>query len=199
MSYMNGSYMSMYGSAGGGSPYGLQGGPMSPGGSQSGGDVGGGITGINHPSHSPGSVKSEAGGSGGPPTSVSMGSGSPGSLPPGSTSAGVPPLSNVKREPTSIPPPLGSGPGSVGQPSQSLPPGPGGPPPHAGGHELSSLISMYLPGDAAAAAAGDTGAQSRIQSLSQQMYGHYGLHMGGHNPHGPAESMGLAPTSPYPV
>lgn len=203
MSYMNGSYMSMYGSAGGGSPYGLQGGPMSPGGSQSGGDVGGGLTGINHPSHSPGSVKSEAGGSGGPPTSVSMGSGSPGSLPPGSTSAGGPPLSNVKREPTSIPPPLGSGPGSVGPPSQSLPPGPGGhpggPPPHAGGHELSSLISMYLPGDAAAAAAGDTGAQSRIQSLSQQMYGHYGLHMGSHHPHGPAESMGLAPTSPYPV
>jgi hypothetical protein len=207
-SYMNGSYMSMYGAAGGGggSPYGLQGGPMSPGGSQSGGD------GINHPSHSPGSVKSEAGGSvgNGPPTSVSMGSGSPGGSGNGplSGSNSGPSLQNVKREPSSsIPPPLGSGPGShVPPPSslngggglQSLPPGSGGPPPsHAGQHELSSLISMYLPGDAAAAAAGDTGAQSRIQSLSQQMYGHYGL-MGGHHGH-PSEAMGLAPTSPYPV
>ena len=85
-SYMNGSYMSMYG-ASGGSPYGMQG-PMSPGGSQ------GGDGGVAHPSHSPGSVKSETGGSG-PPTSVSMGSGSPGSVshvvPPPAGSGGPPP------------------------------------------------------------------------------------------------------------
>ena len=168
-SYMNGSYMSMYG--GGGSPYGMQGGPMSPGGSQ------GGDGGVAHPSHSPGSVKSETGCSGGPPTSASMGSGSPGSIshvvPPPAGSGG-PPLS-VKREPH-LPSPLG-GSGAPQQP------------------DLNRMISMYLPGDAAAAAAGDPNAQSRINSLSQQMYasGHYGALMS----HGP-DTMGL-PSSAYPT
>ncbi|XP_023332405.1 transcription factor Sox-2 isoform X2 [Eurytemora carolleeae] len=167
-SYMNGSYMSMYGA--GGSPYGMQGGPMSPGGSQ------GGDGGVAHPSHSPGSVKSETGGSA-PPTSISMGSGSPGSIshvvPPPAGSGG-PPLS-VKREP-SLPSPLGGAGGGPQQPN------------------LNQMISMYLPGDAAAAAAGDPNAQSRINSLSQQMYasGHYGALMS----HG--ADMGLS-SSAYPT
>ena len=189
-SYMNGSYMSMYG-ASGGSPYGMQG-PMSPGGSQ------GGDGGVAHPSHSPGSVKSETGGSG-PPTSVSMGSGSPGSVshvvPPPAGSGGPPPPT-VKREPSL--PPLG-GPGASGQPPVG---GPAQPPPHQQ-QDLNRMISMYLPGDAAAAAAGDPNAQSRINSLSQQMYasGHYGALMtggGGHGGHSP-DPMGLPPSSAYPV
>ena len=186
-SYMNGSYMSMYGASG--SPYGMSGGgPMSPGGSQT------GDGGVAHPSHSPGSVKSEAGGSG-PPTSVSMGSGSPGSnvshlVPPPAGSGGAPPPPAVKREPSVPPPSLGS--------SAPPPPPLTGTTPHQ--QDLNRMISMYLPGDAAAAAAGDPNAQSRINSLSQQMYasGHYGALMSqgaGHSP----DPMGLPPPSAYPV
>ena len=46
------------------------------------------------------------------------------------------------------------------------------------------MISMYLPGDAAAAAAGDPNAQSRIQSMYaghyQAMVGHH--HLSGASP-----------------
>merc|ERR1719422_1452886 len=100
---MNGPYMSMY--PGSGSPYSSMGqGPISPGAAGGGGPEGC----VSHHSHSPGSVKSEAGGSG-PPTgssTVSMGSGSPGSVPPG-VPPGPPsgPLpSQVKREPMTGPP-----------------------------------------------------------------------------------------------
>jgi len=170
-SYMNGSYMSMYGA--GGSPYGMQGGPMSPGGSQEG---------VAQPSHSPGSVKSETGGSG-PPTSVSMGSGSPGSVshlvPPPAGSGGPPP---IKREP-SVPPPLGPAPGGPQQ------------------QDLNRMISMYLPGDVEAANAGDPNAQSRIHQLTQQMYSSsYGAAlMNPHSPDPSMSRMGLPPSSAYPV
>jgi len=174
-SYMNGSYMSMYG-AGGGSPYSGMQGPMSP-------EDGGPDGVVAHPSHSPGSVKSETGGSG-PPTgssgTVSMGSGSPGSVPlgvPSPAGSGGPPPSVVKREPLSAP--LHS----------------------SGPHQqdLNRMISMYLPGDAAAAAAGDPNAQSRINSLTNQVYaGHYGSLMAG-PPHDPPNPMGLSPASAYPV
>jgi len=63
------------------------------------------------------------------------------------------------------------------------------------------MISMYLPGDAAAAAAGDPNAQSRINSLTNQVYaGHYGSLMAGppHGGHSP-DPMGLPPASAYPV
>ena len=191
MSYMNGSYMSsMYGTNG--SPYSSMAGPMSP---EDGPD---GV--VAHPSHSPGSVKSEAGtGSGagsGPPSgtsaTVSMGSGSPGAqgslgVPPPAGSGGPPPaLSSVKREPMTGPGPLQS-------------PGPGGP---QSGPDLNRMISMYLPGEAAAAAAGDPHAQSRIQSFTNQVYaGHYGSLMSagpGHGSHSP-DPMGLPPPSAYPV
>ena len=189
--YMNGSYMSsMYGANG--SPYSSMAGPMSP---EDGPD---GV--VAHPSHSPGSVKSEAGtGSGagsGPPSgtsaTVSMGSGSPGAqgslgVPPPAGSGGPPPaLSSVKREPMTGPGPLQS-------------PGPGGP---QSGPDLNRMISMYLPGEAAAAAAGDPHAQSRIQSFTNQVYaGHYGSLMSagpGHGSHSP-DPMGLPPPSAYPV
>ena len=147
---------------------------------------------VAHPSHSPGSVKSETGASG-PPTgsstgTVSMSSGSPGSVPlgvPPPAGSGGPPPTTVKREPMSGPGPL------------SGPPGPGGQP------DLNSMISMYLPGDAAAAAAGDPHAQSRIQALSNQVYaGYHGSLMsaGGptHGSHSP-DPMGLPPPSAYRV
>ena len=180
-SYMNSSYMSsMYGTSG--SPYS----------SMSAEEVGG--DGVAHPSHSPGSVKSEAGASG-PPTgssgTVSMSSGSPGSVPlgvpPPAGSGGAPPT--VKREPLSGPlhPPGPPGPQSAGRPGQP---------------DLNSMISMYLPpGDAAAAAAGDPVAQSRINNLTNQIYaGHYGLAPGpAHGSHSP-EGMGvLPPPSAYSV
>ena len=189
-SYMNGSaYMSsMYGSNG--SPYsGMPGqGPMSPDdGSQEGG--------VAHPSHSPGSVKSEAGGGAsnpGPPTShssgsVSMSSGSPGSLvAPPAGSGGPPPgvgVAQVKGEPMSAP----------------------APPPPLSSHSaqqqdgINRMISMYLPGDASAAAAGDLQAQSRIQALTSQMYGgHYSSLMAGPG-HSPDPGMVPPPASAYPV
>ena len=172
-SYMNGSYMSMYGT-GGGSPYSMQGGPLSP---EEGGEGGGVVT--SHPSHSPGSVKSEAGGSG-----AGLPQGSPGtaaptlhSVPPPAGSAGAPPA--VKREP-------GGGAGPGGQP------------------DLNRMISMYLPGDAAAAAAGDPHAQSRINTLTNQVYaGHYSGLMTAGPPHShspdPASMAALPPASAYPV
>ena len=195
-SYMNSSYaMSMYGSGGAGSPYSGMGQPMSPDDPE--GSGGGGVP---HPNHSPGSVKSEAGASG-PPTgssTVSMSSGSPvgssmvpgvpgGPVPPPAGSGG--PLPPVKREPT-VPSPAGS----AGPPPGTLPP--------SRPQDLNSMISMYLPGDAAAAAAGDPNAQSRINSLSQQMYasGHYSALMCGppHASHSP-DPMSLPPSSAYPV
>ena len=129
-SYMNGSYAAMYGApgapqgapgGGGGnsSPYGSSMPSMSP---------------VGHPSHSPGSVKSESG------------SNSHVAMPQGSPASGY----NLKREVS--PPPV---------------PGGGPPPPQ---QDLNRMISMYLPGDAAAAAAGDPNAQSRIQSMYA---GHY--------------------------
>ena len=183
-SYMNSSYMSMYGTSG--SPYSSM--------SAEEGGVGG--EGVAHPSHSPGSVKSEAGASG-PPTgssgTVSMSSGSPGSVPlgvpPPAGSGGAPPT--VKREPLSGPlhPPGPPGPQSAGRPGQP---------------DLNSMISMYLPpGDAAAAAAGDPVAQSRINNLTNQIYaGHYGLAPGPpHGSHSPEGHMGgvLPPPSAYTV
>jgi len=178
-SYMNGSYasaMSMYGS---GSPYsGMQ--PMSPESHE----------GVAHPSHSPGSVKSETGASG-PPTgssTVSMSSGSPGAMggvPPPAGSGGAP--NPVKREPT------------VPSPAGSLDPHTT---PHPGQQDLNRMISMYLPGDAAAAAAGDPNAQSRINSLSQQMYasGHYSALMCGAPQGGPVSHGGHSPVPmSYPV
>ena len=60
------------------------------------------------------------------------------------------------------------------------------------------MISMYLPGDAAAAAAGDVNAQSRIQ----QMYGHYGALMSGpphHHHHGGHSPDPMQGSSAYPV
>lgn len=189
MSYMNGSYMSsMYGANG--SPYSSMAGPMSPE------DGPEGV--VAHPSHSPGSVKSEAGAPSGPPTgsSVSMSSGSPGSGPlgvPPPAGSGGPPTSSqpptVKREPMSGPGPLSNG-------------GPGGGSVTPGHPDLNSMISMYLPGDAAAAAGGDPHAQARIQSLTNQVYaGHYGLMSGGapsHGSHSP-DPMGLPPPSAYRV
>merc|ERR1711892_1504865 len=177
--------MSMYG-PGSGSPYSGMHGPMSPG------ETGAGEPGVGHPSHSPGSVKSETGGSG-PPTgssTVSMGSGSPGSVPlgvPPPAGSGGPPSGVVKREPLSSGGPPMSGQGSPPQVPQQ--------------QDLNRMISMYLPGDAAAAAAGDPNAQSRINSLTNQVYaGHYGSLMaqpthGGHSP----EPMGLPPASAYQV
>lgn len=188
MSYMNGSYMSsMYGANG--SPYSSMAGPMSPE------DGPEGV--VAHPSHSPGSVKSEAGAASGPPTgsSVSMSSGSPGSGPlgvPPPAGSGGPPTSSqpptVKREPMSGPGPLSNG-----------VPGGGSAPGHP---DLNSMISMYLPGDAAAAAGGDPHAQARIQSLTNQVYaGHYGLMSGGASSHGShsPDPMGLPPPSAYRV
>ena len=143
-SYMNGSYAAMYGApgapqgapgGGGGnsSPYGSSMPSMSP---------------VGHPSHSPGSVKSESG------------SNSHVAMPQGSPASGY----NLKREVS--PPPV---------------PGGGPPPPQ---QDLNRMISMYLPGDAAAAAAGDPNAQSRIQSMYaghyQAMVGHH--HLSGASP-----------------
>lgn len=182
-SYMNGSYMtSMYAGANSGSPYSsMAGGPMSP-------EEGEGV--VAHPSHSPGSVKSEAGaGPGsGPPTGssgsgVSMSSGSPGSAPLGSVpppaGSGGPPPPTVKREPM-------SGPGGAA----------------LGGGDLNHLIAQYLPpGAAEAAAAGDVAAQSRIQALYQQhpAFGHYSsLGMtGSHSPD--PMSLPPPPSTAYPV
>ena len=176
--YMNGSYMSMYG-ASSGSPYSGMQGPLSP-------EDGGHDGVVPHPGqHSPGSVKSETGVSG-PPTgssgTVSMGSGSPGSVPlgvPPPAGSGGPPPSQVKREPVA---------GGVGPQQQ----------------DLNRMMAMYqvLPGDAAAAAAGDPNAQSRINSLTNQVYaGHYGPLMAGppHGGHSPDPTMGLPPASAYPV
>lgn len=177
-SYMNGQYMSMYG-PGGGSPYSGMQGPMSPG------DGGPPDGGVSHPSHSPGSVKSENGGSG-PPTgssTVSMGSGSPGSaplgVPPPAGSGGPPPPGIVKREPLSS-----GGPPTPGLPQQQ---------------DLNRMISMYLPGDAAAAAAGDPNAQSRINNyISHQMYANSqygGLSGSPHGGHSPDPSMSGGPSA----
>ncbi len=156
-SYMNGAYaasMSMYGSS---SPYGsssMQ--SMSP--------VGGGGGHLSSSTqHSPGSVKSDNGGqtpNSGGTTSVPMPSESPG---------------YVKREVT---PPAGSGSGGGPPPQQPPPPPPvahgtSGQPPQ---QDLNRMISMYLPGDAAAAAAGDPNAQSRLQSMYA---GHYQAMVGG--------------------
>lgn len=103
--------------------------------------------------HSPGggSVKSESGGN------VSMPSESPND-------------NYIKREVT---PPAGSGSGSGGG---STTPGPGG---QHQQQDLNRMISMYLPGDAAAAAAGDPNAQSRIQSMYA---GHYQAMVGAATP-----------------
>lgn len=177
-SYMNGSmYASMYG-PGGSSPYSMGPGPISPEGE-------GGEGCVSHHSHSPGSVKSEAGVSG-PPTgssTVSMGSGSPGSapqgIPPGPPSGPMP--AQVKREPMTGPPTPGS---------------------HQQPRDLNSMISMYLPGDMAAAEAGDPQARARIYSMQQHLYstGQYGSLMSGHPPmsHSP-DLMGGQPPSAYPV
>jgi len=181
-SYMNGQYMSMYG--GSSSPYSSMGQPpVSPG---AGGEGEGPVS--NH-SHSPGSVKSEAGGSG-PPTGssmVSMGSGSPGSapagVPPGPPSGPLP--TQVKREPMTGPPT----PGGHQQQSQQQ-------------QELNRMISMYLPGDAAAAAAGDPGAQNRITQLQQQIQGGYYHSLMAGPPHPMSHSpdpMGHPPAAAYPV
>ena len=146
MSYMNGSasaYMSsMYGGSAG-SPYMAGGGPLSP-------EEGAEVT-AGHPSHSPGSVKSEAGvppgvPSSGPPTGssgsgVSMSSGSPGS-------GGPAPLGVV-------PPPSGS-PATVKREPMSGPPGLSHPGHQTSQDNINRMISMYLPpGDAEAARNGD--------------------------------------------
>jgi hypothetical protein len=94
----------------------------------------------------------------------------------------------------SVPPPLGSGGGGPSQQQQQQ---------QQQQQDLSRMISMYLPGDAAAAAAGDVNAQSRIQ----QMYGHYGALMSGpphhhhhHGGHSPDPMQGMPPgSSAYPV
>ncbi len=148
-SYMNGSYAAMYGTpgapqgapgtGGGGnsSPYGSSMPSMSP---------------VGHPSHSPGSVKSESGSN----SHVPMPQGSPASA------------YNLKREVS--PPPSSGGPPGGGPPQQQ---------------DLNRMISMYLPGDAAAAAAGDPNAQSRIQSMYA---GHYQAMVGHHHHHHPGGS-----------
>jgi len=136
-SYMNGSYAAaMYGGApppqgapgGNSSPYGSSMPSMSP---------------VGHPSHSPGSVKSESGSNS---HVAAMPQGSP-------ASSGY----NLKREVSPPPAP---------QPPQQ--------------QDLNRMISMYLPGDAAAAAAGDPNAQSRIQSMYA---GHYQAMVGHHHHH----------------
>merc|ERR1711892_874521 len=175
--------MSMYG-PGSGSPYSGMHGPMSPG------ETGAGEPGVGHPSHSPGSVKSETGGSG-PPTgssTVSMGSGSPGSVPlgvPPPAGSGGPPSGVVKREPLSSGGPPMSGQGSPPQVPQQ--------------QDLNRMISMYLPGDAAAAAAGDPNAQSRINNyISHQMYANSqygGLSGSPHGGHSPDPSMSGGPSA----
>ena len=160
MSYMNGaaySAMSMYGSN---SPYGSQGQSMSPAAPGGGPDGQQPQGGQNSPG---GSVKSESGNGGG--SGVSMPSESP-------SDNGYP--SVIKRECT---PPTG-GPPTPGATGPPPPPGPpSGPPPQGGAQpqDLNRMISMYLPGDAAAAAAGDPNAQSRIQSMYA---GHYQAMMG---------------------
>ena len=169
-SYMNGSYaMSMYGaasgnnSAGGGTAplpqgsNGAQGGSGSPYGSMQSMRPGGGQA-----SHSPGSVASE---NGGPPTTTNnSGVAMPSSSPSGTNGGGLTGY-NLKREVT---PPAGSnGSGHTGGAQQQQP------------QDLNRMISMYLPGDAAAAAAGDPNAQSRIQSMYA---GHYQAMMGSGGP-----------------
>ena len=166
-SYMNGSYaMSMYGaasgnpSAGGGTAplpqgsNGAHGGSGSPYGSMQSMSPGGGQA-----SHSPGSADSE---NGGPPTTTNN---SNVAMPSGSPAGGGLSGYNLKREVT---PPAGSN-GS----GPALPSG-GAQQPQP--QDLNRMISMYLPGDAAAAANGDPNAQSRIQSMYA---GHYQAMMGG--------------------
>ena len=169
-SYMNGSYaMSMYGAAsgngaggGGTAPLpqgsnGAPGGSGSPYGSMQSMSPGGGQA-----SHSPGSAASENGG----PTTKTSSSGVP--MPSGSPSAGGLTGYNLKREVTPPAGSNGSGPTlSSGGAQQQQP------------QDLNRMISMYLPGDAAAAAAGDPNAQSRIQSMYA---GHYQAMMGGGGP-----------------
>lgn len=158
-SYMNGAYaasMSMYGSSAAANNSAGNGGGNSPYGSSIDGNPHG------QGQHSPGggSVKSENG-------QVSMPSESPGST---SAPSQPPSAGYVKRE---VSPPAGSGgnanpPPSGPPPPNPLPPtsGSGNPPQQ---QDLNRMISMYLPGDAAAAAAGDPNAQSRISMYA----GHY--------------------------
>lgn len=139
-SYMNGAYSAMSSMYGSNSPYGSSMQSMSPGGAGQG----------QQPS--PGSVKSDNGAS-----NVSMPSESPGSTP----ASSQPPSGGayVKRESPPPPPPPTSS-------STGLPPVPPGQNPQ----DLNRMISMYLPGDQAAAAAGDPNAQSRLQAMYA---GHY--------------------------
>ena len=157
--------MSMYGAAsgnpsggGGTAPLpqgsnGAHGGSGSPYGSMQSMSPGGGQA-----SHSPGSADSE---NGGPPTTTNN---SNVAMPSGSPAGGGLSGYNLKREVT---PPAGSN-GS----GPALPPG-GAQQPQP--QDLNRMISMYLPGDAAAAANGDPNAQSRIQSMYA---GHYQAMMG---------------------
>lgn len=176
--YMNGTsaaYMSMYGAGAPSASAPSTGAPsttptgagasIAPPGQSSGGSPYGSMQSmspVGHASHSPGSAASEAAPPPAPSSSVPIPSGSPA---PPSSHNGLTGY-NLKREPS---PSVGAG----GPP-------PGGPPPPPTGHpgqqqDLNRMISMYLPGDAAAAAAGDPNAQSRIQSMYA---GHYQAMMG---------------------
>ena len=164
-SYMNGSYMSMYGApaaTGGSAAPASSSNAAPPPGQSSGGSPYGSMQSmspVGHASHSPGSAASESGG-GGPPAAT---------VPIPSTSPSTNGLSgyNLKREPSPGPHHAVSG-------GPSAPPGPPGTP-NGQPQDLNRMISMYLPGDAAAAAAGDPNAQSRIQSMYA---GHYQAMMG---------------------
>merc|ERR1712088_1289402 len=162
--------MSMYGAAsgnGGGNGVGTatlpQGSNGAPGGSGSPyGSMQSMSPGGGQASHSPGSAASGNGG----PTTKTNNSGVP--MPSGSPSGGGLTGYNLKREVTPPAGSNGSGPTlSSGGAQQQQP------------QDLNRMISMYLPGDAAAAAAGDPNAQSRIQSMYA---GHYQAMMGGGGP-----------------